>query len=119
MSFEFGDRILYNGRPAVFLHYQSEETGKDCWISWHGEGTSFCTYETWVSADEIILADSVCAAPINPSNKIRDSLVFMHGQLNALMLLSEPATSDMIELVSRQCNRALKDLFPGYGVITD
>lgn len=109
MAFEFGDKILWMGKPAVYLHGDLVKDGGNCWISTQ-DGID--ANEHWVKEDEIIHVMEV-SSEANTA-PLRDNLVFLHGLMSSFMFHVNPDCSDNFGYIVEEYRKILRSLLPDY-----
>lgn len=113
MSFEFGDKILFKGNPAIFLHYEDSLLPNSCWISFvkADHECSGYTQEQWVDVEDIIGVEEVSGHPKEISRKLRDSILFIYGQLASLQFHVDTNAFDNLEVILSRYKEVTKRLF--------
>lgn len=111
MAFEFGDKILFQGIPAVYLHGDITRDGAHVWVSVK-DGNEI--KEMWVQDNDIIHVDQVSDYPQDVTRNIRDKMILIFGQLLALQYGCDSNTGHALESIGIQFERLIKQLFKDY-----
>jgi len=111
MSYEFGDKILYNGQEAVYLHVSGSMDD----LHWVAIKTA--EYEiknTWAHDYEIALCSSISDVPEEEKINVRDKMIFLHGQISSLMFHIPQDSSDNLDMIATGFDKVMSLLFPDY-----
>lgn len=111
MAFEFGDKILFQGLPAVYLHGHISRDGAHVWVSVK-DGHEI--KEMWVQDSDIIHVEQVSDYPTDVTRNVRDKMIFILGQLVALQYGCDSNTGHALESISTQFERLIQQLFKDY-----
>lgn len=115
MTYEFGDKILYDGNPGIFL-YRLE-----CWSSEpnliYVKAGQENPLSAWVADDE--LASYKEADPEPQKTKLphglREQIAFVHGQLSILQCHADQDVSEVTTFIMGGYERIAKMIYPDYG----
>lgn len=111
-EFNFGDKILWQGKPGVFLHADNVLDSRTRWISYQvGEYDSL---ESWVNEDEIIRVEQVSDHPQEVNRNIRDKMILILGQLAGLKHACDNSVQVGLEGIEWQLQALIKQLFTDY-----
>lgn len=111
MSYTFGDKILYEGQEAVYLH-RSESMTDLHWIAIKTEEHDAKTI--WAHDHEMVLCSSISDIHEDKKINVRDKMIFLHGQISSLMFHVNPDASDNLDMIATGFDKIMTILFPDY-----